>query len=33
MRKGKPKMCAALVSCDPKQGAATRIQRIMLGDD
>ncbi len=30
--KGNPKMCAALVSCDPKSGRATRIQRIMLGE-
>jgi metallophosphoesterase (TIGR00282 family) len=30
--KGNPKMCAALVSCDPKTGRATRIQRIMLGE-
>ena len=29
--KGNPKMCAALVACDPKTGRATRIQRIMLG--
>ena len=30
--KGNPKMCAALVSCDPNTGRATRIQRIMLGE-
>lgn len=30
--KGNPKMCAALVSCDPKTGRATAIQRIMLGE-
>ncbi|MGD0830701.1 MAG: TIGR00282 family metallophosphoesterase [Terracidiphilus sp.] len=30
--KGNPKMCAALVACDPKTGRATRIQRIMLGE-
>ena len=30
--KGNPKMCAALVACDPVTGRATRIQRIMLGE-
>jgi len=30
--KGNPKMCAALVACDPLTGRATRIQRIMLGE-
>jgi metallophosphoesterase (TIGR00282 family) len=30
--KGNPKMCAALVTCDPATGRATRIQRIMLGE-
>ena len=30
--KGNPKMCAALVGCDPESGRATRIQRIMLGE-
>jgi metallophosphoesterase (TIGR00282 family) len=30
--KGNPKMCAALVGCDPVSGRATSIQRIMLGD-
>jgi 2',3'-cyclic-nucleotide 2'-phosphodiesterase len=30
--KGNPKMCAALVSCDPDTGRANRIQRIMLGE-
>jgi metallophosphoesterase (TIGR00282 family) len=30
--KGNPKMCAALVNCDPDTGRATRIQRIMLGE-
>jgi calcineurin-like phosphoesterase len=30
--KGNPKMCAALVSCDPATGRATHIQRIMLGE-
>ena len=30
--KGNPKMCAALITCDPKTGRATRIQRIMLGE-
>jgi hypothetical protein len=30
--KGNPKICAALVSCDPATGRATAIQRIMLGE-
>ncbi len=30
--KGNPKMCAALVSCEPNTGRALRIQRIMLGE-
>ena len=30
--KGNPKMCAALVNCDPATGQATRIQRNMLGE-
>jgi hypothetical protein len=30
--KGNPKMCAALVACDPLTGRATAIQRIMLGE-
>jgi metallophosphoesterase (TIGR00282 family) len=30
--KGNPKMCAALVTCDPKTGRAAAIQRIMLGE-
>jgi len=30
--KGNPKMCAALVTCDPVTGRATDIQRIMLGE-
>ena len=30
--KGNPKMCAALVACDPITGCATAIQRIMLGE-
>jgi metallophosphoesterase (TIGR00282 family) len=30
--KGNPKMCAALVACDPATGHALRIQRIMLGE-
>lgn len=30
--KGNPKMCAALITCDPKTGRATAIQRIMLGE-
>jgi metallophosphoesterase (TIGR00282 family) len=29
---GNPKMCAALVSCDPMTGKAYKIQRIMLGE-
>ena len=29
--KGNPKMCAALVGCDPQTGRATSIQRIMMG--
>jgi metallophosphoesterase (TIGR00282 family) len=29
---GNPKMCAALVTCDPRTGRATRIQRIMMGE-
>jgi metallophosphoesterase (TIGR00282 family) len=30
--KGNPKMCAALIECDPTSGRAYRIQRIMLGE-
>ena len=30
--KGNPKMCATLVTCDPKTGRAAAIQRIMLGE-
>jgi hypothetical protein len=30
--KGNPKMCAALVTCNPITGRATAIQRIMLGE-
>lgn len=30
--KGNPKMCAALVKCDPQSGRASGIQRIMLGE-
>jgi hypothetical protein len=30
--RGNPKMCAALVTCDPLSGRAMRIQRIMLGE-
>jgi hypothetical protein len=30
--KGNPKMCAALITCDPLTGRATAIQRIMLGE-
>ncbi|WP_109485122.1 TIGR00282 family metallophosphoesterase [Occallatibacter savannae] len=30
--KGNPKMCAALIACDPATGRATSIQRIMLGE-
>jgi len=30
--KGNPKMCAALITCDPKTGRASAIQRIMLGE-
>jgi metallophosphoesterase (TIGR00282 family) len=29
---GNPKMCAALVDCDPLTGKAHRIQRLMLGE-
>jgi metallophosphoesterase (TIGR00282 family) len=30
--KGNPKMCAALITCDPATGHASAIQRIMLGE-
>jgi 2',3'-cyclic-nucleotide 2'-phosphodiesterase len=30
--KGNPKMCAALITCDPVTGRASAIQRIMLGE-
>jgi 2',3'-cyclic-nucleotide 2'-phosphodiesterase len=30
--KGNPKMCAALITCDPATGRASAIQRIMLGE-
>jgi calcineurin-like phosphoesterase len=30
--KANPKMCAALINCDPVTGLALRIQRIMLGE-
>ena len=30
--KGNPKMCAALINCDPMTGRSTSIQRIMLGE-
>jgi metallophosphoesterase (TIGR00282 family) len=30
--KGNPKMCAALITCDPETGRASAIQRIMLGE-
>jgi 2',3'-cyclic-nucleotide 2'-phosphodiesterase len=30
--KGNPKMCGALVTCDPATGRASAIQRIMLGE-
>lgn len=30
--KGNPKMCAALIRCDPATGLATSIQRMMLGE-
>ncbi|WP_348261680.1 TIGR00282 family metallophosphoesterase [Telmatobacter sp. DSM 110680] len=30
--KGNPKMCAALITCDPATGRASSIQRIMLGE-
>lgn len=30
--KGNPKICAALIRCDPATGRASAIQRIMLGE-
>lgn len=30
--KGNPKLCAALIKCDPVTGHATSIERIMLGE-
>ena len=30
--KGNPKMCAALIACNPTTGRASSIQRIMLGE-
>lgn len=30
--KGNPKMCAALINCEPATGRALAIQRIMLGE-
>jgi 2',3'-cyclic-nucleotide 2'-phosphodiesterase len=30
--KGNPKICAALIKCDPATGRANSIQRIMLGE-
>ncbi len=30
--KGNPKMCAALIACDPATGRASSIQRIQLGE-
>jgi 2',3'-cyclic-nucleotide 2'-phosphodiesterase len=30
--KGNPKMCAAVIDCDPTTGRATSIQRLMLGE-
>jgi calcineurin-like phosphoesterase len=30
--KGNPRMCAALVTCDPMTGRSTYIQRLMLGE-
>jgi metallophosphoesterase (TIGR00282 family) len=29
---GNPKMCAAVISCDPMTGKAYKIQRLMLGE-
>jgi metallophosphoesterase (TIGR00282 family) len=30
--RGNPKMCAALIACEPSTGRASAIQRIMLGE-
>ncbi len=30
--KGNPKMCAAVITCDPASGRASAIKRIMLGE-
>ena len=30
--KGNPKMCGAVITCDPATGRATRIERFMLGE-
>ena len=30
--KGNPKICAALVTCNPETGRATAVQRLMLGE-
>jgi metallophosphoesterase (TIGR00282 family) len=30
--KANPKMCAALITCDPPTGRASAIQRIMMGE-
>ena len=30
--KGNPKMCGAVVTCDPATGRASAIQRVMLGE-
>jgi len=30
--KGNPKMCGAIVTCDPVTGRAIRIERFMLGE-
>jgi hypothetical protein len=30
--KDNPRMCAALIACDPHSGRASAIQRIMLGE-
>lgn len=30
--RGNPRLCAALIDCDPRTGRATRIQRLQLGE-
>jgi hypothetical protein len=30
--KGNPKMCGAVVTCDPATGRASAIQRVMLAE-